>query len=228
MKNQVRTGIILGVIAVVYTVLTFVLPFTKNAVLWLSYLFGVAAIAAQFYVLHTAFAHGKTVKSKFYGFPIAKLGVLYLLVQLILGLIFMALAAIAPVWLPVALYVLLLGAAVIGFVAADTMRDEVEQQDVKLKRDTSTMRSLRSRANALAGQCEQEALAAAVRKLAEDLNYSDPISGSALTEQERQLSALMDELERAVTDNEIDAALALCKRMTAALIERNRLCKLNK
>lgn len=228
MKNKVRTGIVLGVIFVVYTVLTFTLPFTKNAVLWVSYLFGVVAIAAQLYVMRAAFEKETTVKSKFYGFPIANLGVLYMAVQLMLGLVFMVLAAIVPLWLPLVLYVLLLGATVIGFVAADTMRDEVEQQDVKLKCNTSTMRSLRSRANALAGQCEQEALAAVVRKLAEDLNYSDPISGDTLTEQERQLSTLMDELERAVTDKEIDAALALCKRMTAALIERNRLCKLNK
>ena len=38
----------------------------------------------------------------------------------------------------------------------------------------------------------------------------------------------MDELEQAVTDGDSAAALGLCKRTSAALVERNRLCKLNK
>lgn len=228
MKNKTRAGIVLAVILAVYTVLTFALPFAKNAVLWISYIFSVVAVAAQLYVLKVAFCRETTVKSRFYGFPVANLGVIYLIVQLVLGLIFMALAELVPLWLPLVVYVVLLGAAAVGFIAADAMRDEVERQDTKLKCDVSAMRSLQSRANALFGQCEQEALTAAVRKLADNLRYSDPISSDAIAEQEKQLAALMDELENAVSDGETDAALTLCKRMTAVLIERNRLCKLNK
>lgn len=128
--------------------------------LWLLYIFGVITIAAQLYVLQVAFYKEMTVKSKFYGFPVANVGVIYLLAQLVLGLVFMALAKVVPLWLPLVVYVVLLGAAAVGlFIAADAMRDEVE---------------------------------------------------------------------RAVTDGETDAALILCKRMTAVLVERNRLCKLNK
>lgn len=228
MKNKIRSWIVLGVIFAVYTVLALALPFEKNAVLWLSYIFGVIAIAAQLYVLQVAFYKETTVKSKFYGFPVANVGVIYLLAQLGLGLVFMVLAKFVPLWLPLVVYVVLLGAAAVGFIAADAMRDEVERQDTKLKWDVSAMRALQSRANALIGQCEQEVLTATVRKLADDLRYSDPISGNAISEQEKQLAALMDELERAVTDGETDAAQTLCKRMTAVLIERNRLCKLNK
>lgn len=228
MKNKMRAGVVLAVIFAVYTVLTFALPFEKSAVLWVSYIFSVVAIAAQIYVLKAAFCKETTVKSRFYGFPVANLGVIYLFVQLVLGLFFMALAKFVPLWLPLVLYVALLGAAAVGFIAADAMRNEVERQDTKLRCDVSAMRALQSRANALFGQCEQEALTAAVRKLADDLRYSDPISNDAIAEQENQLAALMDELERAVIDGETDAALTLCKRMTTVLIERNRLCKLNK
>ena len=115
-----------------------------------------------------------------------------------------------------------------SFIAADAMRDEVERQDVKLKKDVSAMRALQSRAVALVNQCSSADVTAAVRSLAEDLRYSDPISSSAIAENERQLASLMDELEQAVTDGDSAAALALCKRTSAALVERNRLCKLNK
>lgn len=225
MKNKVRVGIILAVIFVVYTVLTFVLPFAKTAVLWLSYLFGVIAIAAQLYVLHTAFAQGENVRSKFYGFPIAKIGVVHLLVQLALGLIFMALAALVPVWLPVALYVVLLGVAAVGFIAADTMRDEVERQDTRLKTDTTLMRTLQIRAAALAERWESGEIKARLQTLAENLRYSDPVSTEATRAMELKLAACLDELEQTPSDAEANAFL---QRTEALLSERNRLCRLSK
>ena len=227
MKNRARSWVALGVILVVYSVVAFAPPFVKNGVFWLSYVFGVVAIAVQLYVMHTAFAKGKSVKSKFYGFPVANVGIIYMLVQLAFGILMMIFAAKLPLWIPLIVDVVMLGAAAVGFIAADAMRDEVERQDVKLKKDVSAMRALQSRAAALVNQCSSTDVTAAVRSLAEDLRYSDPISSAAIAENERQLASLMDELEQAVTDGDSAAALALCTRTSAALVERNRLCKLN-
>ena len=98
-KNAIRWWIVLGVVLVVYHVLVFALPFPKTSVFVVSYLFSLAAILAQIYVIRTAFYQGEGVKSKFYGFPIAKLGVVYLVLQLILGFVFMALGLISPIGL---------------------------------------------------------------------------------------------------------------------------------
>lgn len=225
MKNKIRAGIVLAVIFAVYTVLTFVLPFEKNAVLWVSYIFGVAAIAAQLYVLPKSFAQGESAKSKFYGFPIAKIGVAYLIVQLALGLIFMVLAALVPVWLPLVLYVVLLGAAAVGFIAADTMRDEVERQDTKLKTDTTLMRTLQTRAAALAARQDSGEVKAQIQILADNLRYSDPVSGDITRDVEGKLTVCMDELEQASSGEEVTILL---RRMNTLLSERNQLCKLNK
>ena len=207
MKNRARSWVALGVILVVYSVVAFAPPFVKNGVFWLSYVFGVVAIAVQLYVMHTAFAKGESVKSKFYGFPVANVGIIYMLVQLAFGILMMIFAAKLPLWIPLIVDVVMLGAAAVGFIAAD---------------------ALQSRAAALVNQCSSTDVTAAVRSLAEDLRYSDPISSAAIAENERQLASLMDELEQAVTDGDSAAALALCKRTSAALVERNRLCKLNK
>lgn len=47
MKNRARSWVALGVILVVYSVVAFAPPFVKNGVFWLSYVFGVVAIAVQ-------------------------------------------------------------------------------------------------------------------------------------------------------------------------------------
>ena len=41
------------------------------------------------------------------------------------------------------------------------------------------------------------------------------------------LSSLLDELQRALLDNDAAGAAGLCKKARAVLAERNRICKLN-
>ena len=109
-KSSARWWVIWTVVLAVYNVIVFAVPFPKNAVFFVSWAFTLIAIAAQIYVVRSAFYRGEGAKSKFYGWPIAKLGAVYLIAQLGLGLAFMALgfAVSVPVWIPVVLYAMLL------------------------------------------------------------------------------------------------------------------------
>ena len=227
-KNAIRWWVVLGVVLVVYNVLAFALPFPKTAVFAVSYLFTTIAILAQIYVIRTAFYRGEGVKSKFYGFPIAKLGVIYLAVQLIAGLVFMALGLIVPVWLPLALYVVLLGVAAAGFVAADAARDEVVRQELKLEKDVSRMREFQAKGRALVTLNQIPEAARPLEKLAEDLRFSDPVSSEALTEIEDQLAECLAQLQEAVSAQRTEQILSDCQEAEHILAERNQLCKLSK
>ena len=227
-KNAIRWWVVLGVVLVVYNVLAFALPFPKTAVFAVSYLFTTIAILAQIYVIRTAFYRGEGVKSKFYGFPIAKLGVIYLAVQLIAGLVFMALGLIVPVWLPLALYVVLLGVAAAGFVAADAARDEVVRQEVKLEKDVSRMRAFQAEGRALVTLNQVPEAARPLEKLAENLRFSDPVSSEALTEIEDQLAECLTQLQEAVSAQKTEQILSVCQEAEHILAERNQLCKLSK
>ena len=176
-KSQLRFWVVLVVIAVVYNVIALALPFPKNAVFIISYLFTMIAIAAQVYVIRTAFFQGEGIKSKFYGFPIAKLGVIYLAVQLVLGFLFMALGAIVPLWLPLILYILLLGASVIGLIAVDAVREESQRQDTVLKKNVDCMRHFQAQTKSLANENQMPEVGEALRKLAEELSYKLTAAG---------------------------------------------------
>ena len=90
------------------------------------------------------------------------------------------------------------------------------------------MRALQSRAAALVSRCEDAELKADAQKLSNAFRYSDPVTNDATKDAEHELSACMDELERAMLDNDAESAKVLMKRTAAQLAERNRLCKLNK
>ena len=79
------------------------------------------------------------------------------------------------------------------------------------------MRELRSRAGALAGQAQGEAVQEQLRKLADDFRFSDPVSSEATFPLESELRACMDNLEHALTDGDMDGVAKLCPKAAALL-----------
>lgn len=224
-KNQVRFFISLAALLVAFCVIALVVPFVRSACFWLSFAFGVLAIGVQLYTMPRAM-RGK-LRSKFYGFPILRICFVYLAAQVVLSLLFMALAKLVPVWVPTVLYLVLLCAALIGFVGADSVRDEVERQDERTKQQVSVMRDFQSQLANLSINCD-ESCKAELDKLAEDFRFSDPVSTEAIRDAEDELRCCIDELQRAVADNQCDEVSRLCRKTSLVLAERNRLCKLNK
>lgn len=227
-KDTMRGALGLAVLLILYILVVFLIPFVHTAAFWVSFVFTLLAFAVVTAALYIAFVKKPDAKSKFYGFPIARIGVIYGAVQLVLGLLFMALSLWVPVWVVVLACAIVLGAAVIGLISADAVVEEIHVQDEKLKKDVSLMRGLQSKLNQMASQCDNPDAAAAVKRFAEELRYSDPVSSDALAEAEADLAAAVDDLQSAVVDGDSSAVKQLCSRASNLLTERNRLCKLNK
>ena len=225
MKKDITRGIIgLGVLLVLYILIAFLIPFVHTATFWVSFVFTLIAFAVVGASIYIAFIKNSDAKSKFYGFPIAKIGVIYGIGQLVAGLILMGIGLWVPVWVAVLIYAIMLGAAAIGLISADAVREEIQRQDVKLKKDVSFMRNLQSKVNQMATQCAAPEL----RQFAEDIRYSDPVSSDAIGDIEQELAAAVEELQAAVVDGDSESVAQLCRKASAVLSERNRLCKLNK
>lgn len=226
-RSSVKMWMVLAAFLAAYHAVAFLIPFPRGLVFWLSYLFTLAAFAVVTVSLVIAFKK-PDARSRFYGFPIARIGFVYWVTQLAVGIALMALGEAAPWWLAVLVQVLSLAAALVGLVAADTAVQEIYTQEEKIQKSVSLMRMLRSKAGQLAAQCGDTDTAGAVTAFAEELRYSDPVSNAAAADAEAELSALVDELQQAVAEGDTQSARKLCRRASDALAERNRLCKLGK
>lgn len=223
-KDTIRGIIALTVVLALYILIAFLIPFVHTATFWVSFVFTLIAFCVVAASIYIAFVKNPDAKSRFYGFPIARIGVTYGVVQLIAGLIFMALGLWIPVWVAVLIYAIALGVAAIGLISADAVREEIQRQDVKFKKDVSFMRNLQSKVCQMATQCD----ASELKKFAEDIRYSDPVSNDVLGDIEQELAAAVEELQAAVVDGDSESVAQLCRKASAVLSERNRLCKLNK
>ena len=228
MKKDTKQALIIGVVLfIAYNLAAFMIPCLKTPVFWISWGFTLLSFAVAGYAVYSSIIKQTSVKSRFYCFPIARLGVIYLIAQALVGGVFMSFGNVIAWWLAVVVFAFGFAVAVIGLVSADAVVDQIQEMDVKLKQDVSVMRALQSKVGALSVQCDGEA-AAAVQAFAEELRYSDPVSKEAIADADAALSAAIDALEAAVIAGDAEQVKLLCRKATATLAERNRLCKLNK
>lgn len=207
------------IVLILFSVIVFVVPIPKTGVFWLSYVFAVIAVVAQLGFVYVAFGGGSPAKSKFYGFPVFRIGMLYLIVQVALSLVFMLLGGLVPLWLPFLLYVVVLGLAAVGLIAADNVRDAVQMVDEKRIASTAVMERLRQDAEAL------KVVYPELDKLAEALRYSDPVATDATVPLERQLHSMLVDYQKLP---DYTSRVRCNKQMLDLLAQRNALCKAGK
>lgn len=227
-KNIARATVTVVLLLALFNVISFIVPFVRTPVFWLAYAFTSAAIAVQLPLSLYAFTPKGGARDSLYGFPIARLSMIYLVTQAVVGLLFMALGTWIPLWAALVIEIVLAVFTAIGCMATSAIRDEIRRQDVSQQKDVSVMHELQSRAGALAGQAQGMGVHMQLQKLADDLRFSDPVSNEATAALETDLRAFMDSMERALTDGDDNSVSELCRKAAALLAERNRLCRLNK
>ena len=226
-KNATRGILTLVILLAVFSVIAFVIPFPKNTVFWIAYVCGVFAVLFQLYIFKSSFGK-EDARSRFYGFPIARLGIYYLVIQLVVSIVEIALSKFLPTWVVILVNVVIFAAALIGCITTETMRDEIVRQDGKLKESVFNIRELQSISATLVDQCEDEELKKSLKKLADEFRYSDPLSSEKTMALEKEMQTRIGELQQAVTDDDTKSAKQLCDRLAGSLRERNRICAVNK
>ena len=171
---------------------------------------------------------GKKVKSRFYGFPIVQIGVVYLFVQILLSIIEMIIANMLASWLAIVINILSLSLALVGCITADVMKDEIQRQDEELSKKISNMRKLQTVSENLVKICTDNAGKEHVKRVADAFKYSDPVSSEQTEDIEHNLKILLEELQNGIMDKDNELVKELCEEINAKLSERNRICILNK
>lgn len=228
MTKKSREIISLAVAAVIFSVIAFAVPFPKNATFLTAYIAELIALVLQIPIFKIAFDGKDAPNSKILGFPVLRVGYIYLGIQTVLSLIFFGLAFTpVPAWIAAVVCVIVLGGAIICSIAAEIAREEVEQIEYKQTVDTSLMTDLRTRSAQLANRTNDLPLKKQLEKLAENIRFSDPVSSPSIAADEHKLLSMFEQLEQAVAVNGENVS-RVCDEVQAALEERNVACRVNK
>ncbi len=225
-KNTVRAIAVLLILLAAYHIVVFAVPFAHTGTFWVSYGFGLAAFGILGIGAYLGLVKGTDIRSKFYGFPILKISATHFVFQLLVSMIVMAIPVI-PIAFAWVVYAVSLGAAAVGMLSADAVRDEVERQEGKQRKTTAAMLNLRMKAAALPELTNDADTKRALERLAENFRFSDPVSSSAVHDMDQELDILLDSLKTALLKDASDIT-DLCAQTGRTLTERNRLCKQTK
>ncbi len=220
-KNSSKGYFILGILFILVGVIAFAVSTAKTAAFWISYAFTVVAFAAQIIIWNAALGRSESLKSKFLGFSVVHIGIVYLVVQIIALIIFLSIPTL-PIWSAVVACAVIAGISAVCMIASDVGRGEINRVSAKVQEKTFYIRELQADVEMLEEQEQNPEIKISLTKLAEKIRYSDPMSNVALADLEDRIREKVTALRTA------DHKLEIIAELDLLLAERNRKAKILK
>lgn len=219
-KNSTKGYVILGILFALISIIAFAVPTVKTATFWIAYVFTAAAFAAQIIIWRTALGR-ETLKSKFLGFPVVHIGIVYTVIQVIAFAVFMFVPTL-PTWSAIVVCSVIAGISAVCMISADAGRNEIERVEAEVQKKVFYIRELQTVVELLTDVETDADTKAALDQLAEKIRFSDSMSSEQLANLENKISAKVLELKTAPNKVEIITEL------NSLLDERNKKCKIAK
>lgn len=219
-KNSTKGYVILGILFALISIIAFAVPTVKTATFWIAYVFTAAAFAAQIIIWRTALGK-ETLKSKFLGFPVVHIGIVYTVIQVIAFAVFMFVPTL-PTWSAIVVCSIIAGISAVCMISADAGRNEIERVEAEVQKKVFYIRELQTVVELLTDVETDADTKAALDQLAEKIRFSDSMSSEQLANLENKISAKVLELKTAPNKVEIITEL------NSLLDERNKKYKILK
>lgn len=228
--NAILIGVIYAIIFIVLNILIFVVfkPWKiENAVaktnFWTTYAFLIVSFGLQIGSLFL-FDRKSGIDAVFMGMPVFIISAIFFGVEAVLSLIFFVLSAFnvaVPTSLVVVLQILVLAAYLIIAILAILAKNHITSVDQKIKVNVAAIRNLESDVIIAMEACADSSLKESLRKLADSIRFSDPMSTPAVEALDIQLQSTIMEIKAAAYDSKYELLTALIRKAELQLKERN-------
>ena len=223
---------IVAILAIMFTVLVFVIPYPKKsyATFVMSFVGVIIALLVQGYAGWLMFKKSSSLKSKIYGIPVIRVSIMYLIMQFVASVLIIVINAFVyvPVFVPVVIFVVLLGFAAIGILITSAAKGIIEGIEKEEKRRTAFINNFKIEVESLEGKSSDEAINKDIHKFVEKVKYSDPMSADALVDVENEINAKYLELKDLVLNDNIEETKKALVEINDLMDKRNKICKLEK
>ena len=216
-KNSTKGYVILGILFTLVSIIAFAVPTLKTATFWIAYVFTAAAFAAQIIIWRTALGK-EALKSKFLGFPVVHIGIVYAIIQTVAFAVFLF-APMLPVWSAIVVCSIIAGVSAVCMISTDAGLNEIERVEAEVQEKVFFIRELQADIELIATTETDADTKAELTRLAEKISFSDPMSNEQLMDLENKISTKVLKLKTATNKVEIITELTLL------LDERNKKCK---
>ena len=189
-----------------FNLLAFVIPFQRNLIFWIAYVFAVIAILSQAFIYKIAFDKADNLTRVFLGYPILRIGKFYLIIQMILSLVLMITTSFVlfPLSIAIVPCVLLLAGFSVSIILSDIAREKIDNIRTGQIVSTEFIKGLRADLQSLIPRVTDNTLKTKLEKLSDAVRFSDPVSSKGLEELENEIGQKFALLKQAVVNGAAD------------------------
>lgn len=226
-KNYVLLATIFFILAIVYNFIVFAAIETKEAAFWIAYGFTMISFIIMVISFISMLKQKTNQNGTFFNMPIMAVSVIYFLIQLMSGFIFMIWSNINITISSVVQSIFLAVALIIIFAMQIGTNNQLSIEH-KASSKILYLRNLEIGINKAIILSEDECIKKSLKNLAEIVRYSDPVSNETLTGVETDIANSINHLLRIIKDDNTESVEKLIKQIEVQLISRNDSCKLLK
>lgn len=232
-KNFKYFGITWLIAFVLFNAVTFIVPAEiaginrfEKPVFWISYALICVAFLAQLVSAYVV-CNKNTAEKVFLHIPLLRIGYIAVAASLVIGAVFMIIPII-PTWIGAIVCLLVAGVFIILAVKAIAAANIVVSVGEKVQRKTEFMRTAVVDAENTMARATTPEIKAETKKVYEALRYSDYASCAELAKIEMHIEDHLEQLKKAVADNDFDLVQAETTELILLIKERNSKCKMLK
>lgn len=209
-----------GIFFVVYNLLIFLFLKPQTPVFWMSYGFMVLAFLLQILGMYLSFKEF-SVQAVFFGIPLAQFTLFYFCAEFFMSFVFMLFQHMMwqiPLFLQVvmlAIYAIVAIVSVMTRDAAVAAKDKVQQSAAVMRMSTIDIEMLRDDA-------KDPELKNQLRRLAEAVRYSDPMTNDAIADVDARIRQETMALQTYCEDGDVMSAKESCAKLQRLYVERNK------
>ena len=186
---------------------------------WAGYAVITLALIGQLACAYFAF-NTENRQKFFYNLPLITVSYSGAVMTAIFGAAVMAVPD-CPNWVGIVIATVIFAFTAISVIKVKATGDEVSAVDEKIRSKTEFIKMMTAEANALMSKTKNEEERASVKKVADALRYSDPMSSEALSGIESEIRRMFDTFSASLDDTTEKELLRLIQ-------ERNTKCKVMK
>lgn len=220
-KKGVSTVAILIILAIFNTAI-FLLPLKHTLTFWIGYSFAILSAAILLACLLLLF-DSQHNERMFLRLPLVKLAWAYFTLQILLSV-----WEISGLWTSyisaLVLNSILTGFYILAILASSVAGEAIEKQDEHIIQKINFIKNAQNSVSQI--KVQDEEVAKSLKKLEDDIRFSDPMSNTMLEEIEKQIEIEIVELKSKIDDKNESIKLIEC--ISDLLKERNRKCKMYK
>ena len=214
---------LLSILAIINIVIWWI-PFNRLASFWVGYCVLMLAIVEMAAGKYLSFA-GDSIKSRFLNFPLFYVMYIGGFLLAALGIVFIIFNAI-PLKTSILISVIVIIINLLMLIRTDIARNEASGVEKRIKMKAFYIGSLEQTVRQLIIPDMDLPLKKELERLAEDIQFSDPMSSSALASIESEIRDECEQLPKSFSDP--TAAVEACKKIRKLVQARNEKCALLK